>query len=58
MVNPVGRTILLSLEEGSTVDECVATIAKESGVAEERVSTDTRAFIQSLLDRALLMEVH
>ena len=57
MINSTGRAILVSLQDGSTVDESVTAVARESGASEDRVSTDTHMFLKSLVDRDLIVEV-
>jgi hypothetical protein len=55
LVNPTGRSLLVLLEEGRELDECVSQIASRTGEEPARVSEDAARFIRAMCDRGLLV---
>ena len=54
LVNRTGRSLLVRMDEGSTLDEAIRTLSDESGQDVTRVRVDALSFVQAMTDRGLL----
>ena len=57
LINATGRSVLLALEEGLTLDETVQALAAEQSEPAERITADVESFVEAMCARGLL-EVH
>ena len=57
LVNRTGRSLLVSFQDGRTLEESVAEVAAEAGVDPKRVAADARRFVDEMCERGLLQEV-
>ena len=57
LVNRTGRSLLVMMQDGRTLEESVAAVAAETGVDPERVAADAKAFVDAMCERGLLQEV-
>ena len=57
LVNRTGRSLLVLLQDGRTLEESVAEVAAEAGGDPERVAKDAKVFVDAMCERGLLQEV-
>ena len=54
LVNRTGRTLLILMEKGDSLDEAVRAVAEGSKVDPDKVRQDALAFVAAMSDRGLL----
>jgi len=57
LVNSTGRAILVSLEEGQTLQDSAAEVAAEAGEDLGRVADEANVFVHAMCERGLLEEI-
>ena len=57
LVNRTGRSLLVMMRDGRTLEESVSEVAAEACVDPERVAADAKGFIDAMCERGLLQEV-